>query len=174
MTPLRRIISGGQTGADQAGLRAAKALGIATGGMMPKGWRTEAGPRPEFKDLYGLEESKFSSYPPRTRWNVHNATGTVIFVANTIDGGSAITRQYCDVARKPVVVISFAIVAHLDGGTRLREWLELFSIQVLNVAGNRESRTPGIGSTVESYLRVALMGYAQPIPSPCSPGGVTP
>lgn len=44
--PLRWIISGGQTGADQGGLDAGKALGLKTGGLMPKGWRTEAGPRP--------------------------------------------------------------------------------------------------------------------------------
>jgi Circularly permutated YpsA SLOG family len=37
---LKKIISGGQTGADQAGLRTAKRLGIETGGWMPQGWRT--------------------------------------------------------------------------------------------------------------------------------------
>jgi hypothetical protein len=34
---LERVISGGQTGADQAGLAAAKRLGVPTGGFMPKG-----------------------------------------------------------------------------------------------------------------------------------------
>ena len=46
-----RVISGGQTGADQAGWRAAKASGIPTGGWMPKGFLTEDGPRPEFAGL---------------------------------------------------------------------------------------------------------------------------
>ena len=45
---IERVISGGQTGADQAGLAVAKRLGIPTGGCMPKGWLTEAGPRPDF------------------------------------------------------------------------------------------------------------------------------
>jgi Circularly permutated YpsA SLOG family len=47
------VISGGQTGADQAGLRAARASGIRCGGMAPKGWLTEAGPAPWLAD-YGL------------------------------------------------------------------------------------------------------------------------
>jgi hypothetical protein len=50
---LDKTISGGQTGADQAAWRAAKAHAIATGGWMPKGFLTEDGPRPEFAELYG-------------------------------------------------------------------------------------------------------------------------
>jgi hypothetical protein len=37
---IERVISGGQTGADQAGWRAARAAGIPTGGFMPKGFLT--------------------------------------------------------------------------------------------------------------------------------------
>jgi hypothetical protein len=44
---VRKIISGGQTGADQAGLAVAKRLGISTGGFMPKGLLTAAGPQPD-------------------------------------------------------------------------------------------------------------------------------
>ena len=53
---VRKIISGGQTGADQAGLAVAKRLGIPTGGFVPKGFLTEAGPRPDLAAEYGLEE----------------------------------------------------------------------------------------------------------------------
>ena len=52
---LRKVVSGGQTGADQAGLRAARAAGIETGGWAPKGWETEEGPAPWLSD-YGLKE----------------------------------------------------------------------------------------------------------------------
>jgi hypothetical protein len=37
LTALTRLISGGQTGADQGGLRAARAAGIETGGWAPLG-----------------------------------------------------------------------------------------------------------------------------------------
>jgi hypothetical protein len=48
-----QVISGGQTGADQGGLRAARACGIPTSGWAPKGWMTEAGPAPWLAD-WGL------------------------------------------------------------------------------------------------------------------------
>jgi integrase len=41
---IEKVVTGGQAGADQGGLRAARAAGIATGGFAPKGWATEAGP----------------------------------------------------------------------------------------------------------------------------------
>jgi hypothetical protein len=40
---LERVITRGQTGADQAAWRAAKAFGIPTGGAMPLGFLTETG-----------------------------------------------------------------------------------------------------------------------------------
>jgi hypothetical protein len=75
------VITGGQTGADQSGWRAAKAAGISCGGWMPKGFRTEgrvndAGfltadeSHPEFAELYGAKEHHSPEYPPRTRMNV--------------------------------------------------------------------------------------------------------
>ena len=39
---LSRIISGGQTGADEGGLMAAALLGIPTGGWMPRGFLRES------------------------------------------------------------------------------------------------------------------------------------
>ncbi len=51
-----RIVSGGQTGADQAGWRAARSLGLRTGRWIPRGFETEAGPRLEFAREFGAVE----------------------------------------------------------------------------------------------------------------------
>jgi hypothetical protein len=45
MTKIVKVISGGQTGADQGGLVAARTLKIETGGTAAKGWLTEDGPK---------------------------------------------------------------------------------------------------------------------------------
>jgi hypothetical protein len=74
---LERVISGGQTGADQAAWPAAKAAGIPTGGAMPKGFLTEDGPRPELAELYGAHELEAPDYPARTVANVEGATGAI-------------------------------------------------------------------------------------------------
>jgi Circularly permutated YpsA SLOG family len=50
------VVSGGQTGADQAGWRATEACGIPTGGWMPKGFLTEEGPLRWSANVYGARE----------------------------------------------------------------------------------------------------------------------
>lgn len=57
---LTKIISGGQTGADQAGIDVAIKLNIPHGGWIPKGRLTEDGPLPE---NYQLQEMSTTSYP---------------------------------------------------------------------------------------------------------------
>ena len=78
---ISRIISGGQSGADQGGLEAAERLGVPTGGFMPKGFRTEDGPRPDLAARYGLVEASTPGYPERTERNVQLADGTAVFAA---------------------------------------------------------------------------------------------
>lgn len=158
---LEQVISGGQTGADEAGLRAAKVLGYQTGGMMPRGWKTEAGPRPEFRELYNMVESRFEGYEHRTRHNVRVADGTVIFARTDSSGwirehGSNLTETTCRACHKPCLVIDFDWWGNADALHLIRGWIRAHKIRLLNGAGNRESVRPGIGAAVESFLVEAL------------------
>ena len=72
---IKRIISGGQTGADQAALDIAIEFGILHGGWIPKGKKTEDGVLP---DKYKLKEMPTASYPKRTEQNVLDSDGTLI------------------------------------------------------------------------------------------------
>src|SRR5215470_1645963 len=96
---LDRVISGGQNGADQGSLRAAKTLGIPTGGWAPKGWATEDGPAEKLLRAFGLKELSQPGYPPRTRANVLAANATVIFGQDS--SGSRLTPEECVRAHKP-------------------------------------------------------------------------
>ncbi len=64
---VNKIISGGQTGADQAALDAAIELGIPHGGWIPKGRLTEEG---QLLGKYQLQEMPTGSYTKRTEQNV--------------------------------------------------------------------------------------------------------
>ena len=86
---IKRIISGGQTGADRAALDVAIKLGIPHGGWIPKGRRTEDGSLPV---KYQLEEMPTASYPKRTERNVLGSDGTPIISHGKLVGGSAVTR----------------------------------------------------------------------------------
>lgn len=155
-----KIISGGQTGVDQAALRAAKALGIETGGTMPKGWLTEGGPRPDFAESFGMVESSSSSYVIRTEQNVADADVTLWV-------GPAGSRGYCATMRateskdKPLMLLE-------NTSQRVEPWIVDIikdkagesGVLVVNVAGSRESREPGIGYRSEKFLRKLFIELA--------------
>ena len=82
---LKKIISGGQTGADRAALDAAMRLGIPHGGWLPKGRLAEDGCLP---DHYQLEEMPTDSYRERTRKNVQASDGTLLVSRGTPTGGT--------------------------------------------------------------------------------------
>ena len=143
---ITKIISGGQTGADQAALFTARMLHIPTGGTAPKGWRTETGPEPSLAG-YGLVESDSPAYSLRTMQNVRDSDGSAVF-GRIESYGSAVTIQLCEKFDKPHIVN--------PTGPELAEWCEANHISVLNVAGNRASRTPGIFDQVEGVLVAAF------------------
>lgn len=87
---LKKIISGGQTGADVAGLDVAIKHGVPHGGAIPKGRLNEDGALP---DRYNLQEMPTSSYPKRTEKNVVDSDGTVIFTHGELTGGSLLTKK---------------------------------------------------------------------------------
>ena len=156
---ISRVISGGQTGADQAGLAAARTLGIPTGGTVPRGFLTEDGPNRGLRE-FGLVEHAASTYPPRTLANIADSDLTVIVAAAPLDAGSALTRDLCTRYRKPWVHVRpespeaaiGAIVGAIRGVVSA-----LDRPIVVNVAGNRESKAPGIRVKAEAILGAAFL-----------------
>lgn len=146
------VISGAQTGADRAGLDVAIALGIMTGGWIPKGRRTEEGTL-SWEDFrkYRLTEHSSWAYPPRTKSNVIMADATVLF-GNMGSSGSKETIGYCIRHYKPY----FPWVEGVSTAAKLRAWLETNGFQMLNVAGNRESKNPGIYRKTYDHLMETL------------------
>jgi len=131
---VEKIISGGQVGADRAGLDFAMKHGIPHGGHCPLKRIAEDGIVP-FK--YQLEEAVKPGYPYRTKLNVMNSDATVIFTGKTPGRGSALTIQSCLDFGRPYLVI----VPELDlavAASRLKSFLERSpAVRVLNVAGSR-------------------------------------
>lgn len=146
------IVSGGQTGADQAGLRAARKLGLKTGGFCPHGFVTEAGPQAWLGPTYGLVETATEDYSERTEMNVTISTGTVIF--GSPSAGSNLTQQLCKELEKPCLWLKE--YQQVSAQAHFRLWAERNHITVLNVAGNRERKSPGIGIAVERFLIEAI------------------
>lgn len=157
---IERIISGGQTGADRGGLDAAIELGIEHGGTCPKGRTAEDGIVPL---RYKLVECERAGYPPRTHANVRDSDATVLFtVGATPSTGTRLTIRFCTEMERQMKHINLE-VGREEALNQLREWLddcESFGrpVRTLNVAGTRESKSPGIQRMVQEVLVTALSG----------------
>src|SRR5262249_16433128 len=141
---LTKIISGGQSGADTGALLGASELQIDKGGFAPRGWLTEDGPQEEILRGFGLIECDEEGYPPRTRANVIHSDGTLL-VGNDRSGGSRLTHNLATELKKPLFQVPFGVDETKSSTASLeafQSWLRRNHINVLNVAGNRESENP--------------------------------
>src|SRR5439155_22053470 len=101
---LRKIISGGQTGADMGALVSARELRIESGGVAPKGWLTENGPQEALLRRFGLLECEEDGYPARTRRNVIDSDGTLV-VGPHRSGGTRLTVYNAAQFHKPLFLV---------------------------------------------------------------------
>ncbi len=150
-----KIISGGQTGSDRAALDVALELGMDYGGSIPKGRLAEDGPidSEKYPHLTELEEGE---YIARTRKNVVDADATVAFTNGILTGGTKKTLDFAKEYKKPYLHINLKEVSTEDTVEELTEWLNMIKPRILNVAGPRESGSPGIYSKVYEVLKIAL------------------
>lgn len=158
MTVVQKIISGGQTGADQGALDGALACGIAHGGTIPAGRKTETGPLPE---RYRLEELSSPHYPDRTEKNVKDSDGTLILSHGSLSGGSALTQAVARRLGKPCLHIDCAVVADGEAVRVVQSWCMENRIWVLNVAGPRASSDPLIYQKSRSLVVALLSGTCE-------------
>jgi len=153
MAIIDKIISGGQTGADRAALDTALRLGIPHGGYCPKGRVAEDG---RIDAKYQMEETDTVDYNARTELNVRHSDGTVVFtLSGILDGGTRETANLAVKHHKPLLRIKGA---DLEPAADLRYFIGKHEIKVLNVAGPRASREPGVAAFVERVLTEALAG----------------
>jgi len=138
---LKKIISGGQTGADQAALDVAIKLGIQYGGSIPKGRITEKG---VLDRKYKLKEMKTTNYNKRTEQNIIDSDGTLIISHGRLTGGSDYTREMALFHHRPWLHIDLNKNGAFQAAGKIKSWITENEIEVLNVAGPRASRDPAI------------------------------
>lgn len=139
-----KIISGGQTGADRAGLDAARECRLQTGGFAPKYYQTEDGPDYSLIS-YNLIDSGLN-YTGRTELNVIHSDITLWFGIGDSAGYKA-TYSYCLKYQKPFYN------ATGKSSDEIRTAINGYTI--INIAGNRASKNREIYlSTYKTLLEV--------------------
>jgi len=168
--PIRKLISGGQTGVDQAALKAALSVGVEIGGWCPLNRECEAGKIPSEFPLIPTDKTRSDLAPDvpgslRTELNVRDSDATCIITAShlaSVDKGTEWTARCAACFGKPLLSVD----AYEDAaGEKLIEWIGKHEIETLNIAGPSERTAPGIGArTFDLILRVVFQASVCKIP----------
>jgi hypothetical protein len=160
ITTLTRVISGGQTGVDQAALRAARDSGISIGGWCPPGRACEDGVIPPEFPLRETPQDRSPDAPDvprsqRTQWNVRDADATLILRAPHAgtDPGTELTMRFAAHYGRPLLACD---VANTNARGQIVEWLREHAVRTLNVAGPSERAAPGIRDAAYTLLRAVF------------------
>ena len=166
---LKKIISGGQTGADRAALDAAIGLNLDHGGWVPKGRRAEDGSVP---DRYHLQEMPTDSYPRRTEKNVQEADATLILTHGPATGGSRLTRELAVRHQRNQLHIDLLRTPAFKAIRMISDWIDENGIEVLNVAGSSASKDPAIyDKTLQILTGVYWLDQSRRLPDGRSKSG---
>ncbi|MGB0346372.1 MAG: YpsA SLOG family protein [Balneolaceae bacterium] len=146
---IQKIISGGQTGVDQAALQAAIDTGIEHGGWCPPGRVCENG---EIPNRFILKETPLERDPSapsiprsqRTIWNIRDSEGALIFsTGNNLekDKGTQLAVDTAVNLGKPIQLID---INKMPDYHIILEWIIKNKIRELSVGGPSEKSSPGI------------------------------
>ena len=147
---LEKIISGAQTGVDRGALDAALDRGFPIGGWIPKGRRAEDGAVPAH--YAPMQEAPRADYPWRTERNVLDSDATLVLVPEpgNLSPGSkktvALAARHGKPSRISPLVVPFTDLP----GTA--DWLDEHDVRILNIAGPRESKHPGVQVLARAYV----------------------
>jgi hypothetical protein len=136
-TPLKRIVSGGQTGVDRGALDAALGSGFPSGGWVPGDRMAEDG---VISERYPLTPLPNGNYRQRTRLNVVDSDGTAILYEGYMNAGTRLTRDLCEILNRPCILISAREKPDpIAAADAILKFIEDNDIETLNVAGPRAS-----------------------------------
>ena len=133
---IKKMISGGQIGAEQAALDVAIKLGVSHSGWIQKGRRTQSWTLPE---KYQLKEMDTASFKGRIERNVTDSDGTLIISHGSLAGGADYSREMTVKHNRPCLHINLRETPGFFAASTINTWALENSIEVLNVTGSRSS-----------------------------------
>jgi hypothetical protein len=134
-----KIISGGQTGVDRAALDFALKHKIECGGWCPAGRIDELGRIP---NRYPVKELERGSFTERTLQNVKDSDGTIVIYLAHLRGGTEFTVECCEQLKRSYKLIDAAKMTTNEAAAAIVDFVHDHEIDILNVAGPRQSEWP--------------------------------
>jgi hypothetical protein len=116
---------------------------------LPKGCRTLNGKAEFLLKEFNMQEHSSPAYPPRTEANVRDSDATLRLATNFKSAGEKCTLKAIKWHNKPYLDIDINNPLEVQ---QVCKWIIDNKIKILNVAGNSEFTSPGIGLLAEKYL----------------------
>lgn len=151
---LKKIISGGQIGADQAALDAAIKYNFPHGGWIQKGRKTQIGIVP---DKYNLKEMSVSGYKDRIEQNVIKSDGTVIISHGDLSGGADYSQKMAEKYARPCLIIDLNETPAFHASSKINKWIIENKIETMNVTGSRASEDSDIYKNTVYIIEGAIL-----------------
>lgn len=127
---LKKIISGGQRGADQAALDAALKFNFPHGGWIQKGRRIKGGVLPE---KYQLKEMPIPGFKDRIERNVMDSDGTAIFSHGMLTGGADYSLKMVRKHQRPGLHVDLKKTPATLASSKLNAWAMENLIEVMKL-----------------------------------------
>jgi hypothetical protein len=150
---IKKIISGGQTEADQAALDIAIKLRIPHGGCTPKGLITKTDKLPK---KYMLKEMPTDNYSECIKQNVIDSMGTLIISYGSLTGDLDYARKIALRHKRQMLSIDLNQMDGAKGALLLNDWIHLYRIDVLHVIGADAEVNPNVRNQTKHIIEGAL------------------
>ena len=149
---LKKILSGGQAGAEKAALDTADKFGIMHGSWVSK-QRLNETENLHVRDK--MQKLQADRSPSPTKRNVVDSDGTLIISNGPLTGRSKYTKKIALHHHKPLIHIDLNEIDISDASYLVNDWIIRERIQTLNVTGPSATKDQNIyQDTVELLMKV--------------------
>lgn len=155
---LRKIISGGQSGAEKAALDTAIKFNLAHGGSLIFGKKSG---QDSFSEVYQLNDIDIENCSKKIEQNIIDSDATLIISHGVLIGLSLMTQKIASRLNKSWCHIDLMEMDEFEGAVILHDFINSNEIEVLNVAGSNTSQDPfiyrSVKSIIETFIYMELM-----------------
>ncbi len=159
---IQKIISGGESGVEQAASDIAAKLDIPGGGWISSWQKQELGAK---ADKYRLKEMPNITHSRIAEHNVRDAEGVLIIAKGELSGNSALYRRIARQFNIPCRYIDLNNTSYSQAVEEISSWISEFKIRILYITGLKESEDVTIYDAAYDILEtvfIMLMAAAPP------------
>ncbi len=158
---IRKIISSGREGVEQAALDVAIKIDIPYDGWIPKGRNTEDSVLPE---KYRLKQTPIAGDSNHIEKNILDSDGTLIISHGKLSEDSALVEKIAEKHSRHRLHVDLNTTNDFFAAQIISMWIAEKGIQILNISGPESSKDPKIyratAKILETVLYLDLMGFS--------------